>query len=450
MFTLLKLENFKSFKNVTLDIRGKYKKPKKFIFIYGENGSGKSNLVYAFNFLRESIHTLDYQNKMEELFNNPKNIPPSNYQSLISNKYLPFYFTDLKKLRDEVYMIGSTDDMVLEFHFTINDIEGVYRLVFDDTLKEESLYYLLDERRGFLYNLKRDTKQLSNKIFKDDDYRKDLEGYIEQYWGKHTFMSILENERHKKNQKFIKKRVSNNLFEVINYLRNFSIRYKYGRFGEKQIMNTQHFALVDLKSGVIPISDEKILEEKEELVRYFLTSLYSDIKDVYYSKKFDSDNNEIEYKLFLKKLIGNKIRDIDFTIESTGTQNLLDILLPLIEVCLGNTAIIDEADSGIHDLLFNELIENVGEVIEGQLIITTHNTTLLENLNNENIYFIQVDSNGNKRIVNINDFDTRTQMYHNIRERYLKGIYGGVPIPGSLDFETIVEILDTDNGVNYE
>jgi len=452
MFSHLKLENFKSFNKIEIDFRGTHKLPKNMIFIYGENGSGKTNLVYAFQFLRETIKTLNNQDVLSKLLENFKNNLKENSNISINDPQFPFLLGDLNKIKEEAYMIESTGDMVLEYGFNLDNIEGTYKLVFGDVLKEESLYYQLDKNRGYLFNLTNDTKILSKKTFHDLEYRDDLQDSIEKFWGKHTFLSILDNEIKIKNNEYLKKRIGKNLFKVMEFFIRHSIKCKHGNTGETSIMGTRHNALIELVNGKIPLSKKNELLKKEKLVRYFLTSIYSDIKDVYYSKKISEDKSQIEYQLYLKKIIGGSLRDINFSLESTGTQNLIRLFLPLVECAMGNVSIIDEADSGIHDLLFRTLIESVADSIEGQLIITTHNTTLLEKLNNEYIYFILVDNKGNKKVININDYDERTQVSHNIRERYLKGMYGGVPIPGSFDFENIIDILNekTNIGDEYE
>lgn len=45
MFTCVKLKNFKSFNDITLDLTDKNNRPKSLVLIYGENGIGKSNLA---------------------------------------------------------------------------------------------------------------------------------------------------------------------------------------------------------------------------------------------------------------------------------------------------------------------------------------------------------------------------------------------------------------------
>lgn len=442
MFSYLKLENFKSFKKIEIDFRGKKRVPKNMIFIYGENGAGKSNLVYAFQFLRETMSTLNFQNKLSNWLENIKNESSENTLLLENISRSPFYLqNNLNKIKENAAMIGSTDDMIVELGFYLNKKEGIYKLVFGDSLKEESLYYQLDKNRGFMFKLTDEKKVLSKKVFFDSEYHDYLIDSIEKYWGKHTFLSILDNEIQEKNYAYLQKRVDSNFFKVMDFFMQHSIKCKSGKYGETGIIGTKYKALLDLEKGKISLKEGEQLLKKEKLIRSFLTSFYSDIKDVYYDKKIDSENKTIEYKLYLKKIIGGELRDIDFSLESTGTQNLLDILLPLVESSTGNTSIIDEADAGIHDILFNAVIESISDSIEGQLIVTTHNTTLLERLNKENIYFILVDDKGNKEIVNVNNFDERTQATHNIRERYLKGMYGGVPLPGSFDFEDIFELL---------
>jgi AAA15 family ATPase/GTPase len=46
----------------------------------------------------------------------------------------------------------------------------------------------------------------------------------------------------------------------------------------------------------------------------------------------------------------------------------------MLEVVTGSVAVIDEFDTGIHDLLVKALVTSLYDSIEGQLIMTTHNT----------------------------------------------------------------------------
>ncbi|ECK6839254.1 AAA family ATPase, partial [Listeria monocytogenes] len=59
MFSKLILKNFKSLTDIEIDFNEKANAPKNMVFIYGENGSGKSNVIQAFSILKESISTLN-------------------------------------------------------------------------------------------------------------------------------------------------------------------------------------------------------------------------------------------------------------------------------------------------------------------------------------------------------------------------------------------------------
>ena len=88
MFTCVKLKNFKSFNDITLDLTDKNNRPKSLVLIYGENGIGKSNLASAFYMLSETLRTMEFRDLMQEIFNNkPKNISDSELRSLFTSRF---------------------------------------------------------------------------------------------------------------------------------------------------------------------------------------------------------------------------------------------------------------------------------------------------------------------------------------------------------------------------
>ncbi|MCI8588376.1 MAG: ATP-binding protein, partial [Bacilli bacterium] len=165
-----------------------------------------------------------------------------------------------------------------------------------------------------------------------------------------------------------------------------------------------------------------------------------DVKKVYYDKEVEE--NFIKYKLIMKKLIYGKIIDINFKLESTGTQNILELIPYLISACEGQTVIIDELDTGIHDLLVNNILENVSKYLKGQLIITTHNTMLIEtDIPKENIYVFRANRDAEKELIAITEFNGRIHKNINPRKKYLNGMYGGVPMASDIDFEELIDNL---------
>ncbi len=188
--------------------------------------------------------------------------------------------------------------------------------------------------------------------------------------------------------------------------------------------------------GNISLDKKDILNKTEKLLNKIFTQLYKDIKKVYYVIKEDSHG--IYYKLYLTKTIYNKEIDLDFSLESYGTIKILENLEFLLASINNNIAIIDEVDNGVHDLLLDNIIDNLYDDINGQLIMTTHNTLLLESHKlKDAIYFFSTDDKGNKKLEALSNLESRVQKNLNIRKRYLSGLYGGIPESKPIRFKDL-------------
>ena len=69
MFTKITLKNFRSFDHIEFNLKDKNNIAKNIAIIYGENGSGKSNLMSAFVLLSELLETLNARDAYEEILN---------------------------------------------------------------------------------------------------------------------------------------------------------------------------------------------------------------------------------------------------------------------------------------------------------------------------------------------------------------------------------------------
>ena len=148
-------------------------------------------------------------------------------------------------------------------------------------------------------------------------------------------------------------------------------------------------------------------------------------------------------------MIGGQIKSIPSKLESDGTRRILNQFDTIIGSLLGETVIIDEIDNGIHDVLMKNIIMSIKDEITGQLIITTHNTLLLEILPKENIYILSTDYNGNKTINSIKEYGIKIQRNNNARDLYFKGVFGGIPTTDYIDFEEIKYALEGNEGTAY-
>lgn len=442
MFTYIKLKNFMSFKDVTFDLRNGSKGAKNFISVYGENGSGKSNFVSSINLLRRSIDsfkTLVNTEKIKGLAQE-KGLSEEILEMLIGG-------ANISRLTDSCRMVECDEETNIEYGFQIGGHEGYYILSFTEKFVYEKLYYFTGKQRGTLFEIKIDNGKISpvfsNKLFTNKKVEDEIRDEINKYWGKHTFLSILHKERDEKNEQYIEDNYLLYVFDILNMLQEIAVHYKKtSYFGSKIRAGKPNNILHSLDVGKVQIAYESVLDRSERILNDFFTQAYADIKDVFYERRYEE--KEISYKLYVKKMIGGKIRTIDFKYESTGTQHILDIIRSLLGVFCGVTVVYDEIDDGIHDLLLKNILESMIDDISGQLIITTHNTYMLESIDIKSVYLITVDYQGNKEVKCLDKYP-RIQGTNNPRIMYLKGLFGGIPIVDSLDYDVILNELQNDD-----
>ena len=441
MITYLELKNFKSFSDITLDLRKAYGEPKKVAFIYGENGSGKSNLMSAFLFLLQTFNTFENQNTLKNISEYKNNIADSikdeKTRQQILQQILHTQFITLTELINEYKTLESEQNMSLKLGFRFEEADGCYYIEFNsEKIVKEELRYQINEREGEMFSISEDQKNLSPTIFHSAGYKKELQDNIDKYWGKHTFMAILCNELEEKNSEYVKSRINNSIIDLIWNLKKLSVLCKESH-GETARISIPLMFMKHLDEGTIKDQNDKELKLCENILNMFFSQLYSDIKLAHYI--FTPNDNGYSYELYFKKNIGGRLIDIPISKESTGTRKLLKIFPMIFSSVVGLSVFIDEIDSGIHDLMMKNILELLVDSIEGQLIATTHNTLLMESLPPENTYIIRVNANGNKSLNCVAKYKQRTQKTNSMRSKYLRGDYDGIPYSGHIDFQELVE-----------
>ena len=278
-------------------------------------------------------------------------------------------------------------------------------------------------------------------MFTDKKFRDDFNEELDKFWGKHTFLGILANIIYTQNLTYVTSKVSSHVIDIIYFFDKLHVINSAGDSTHvRYLTKDEQYLLSDLSAGILPSKSRNQLDFCEELLCEYFTQLYSDVRKVYYEKT-ETDKG-IKYKLYVKKQIAGELRDIPFEFESTGTKKVMKIMEALFAAMNGNIVVYDEIDSGVHDILMENLISSALEYVQYQLIITTHNTMLLESIDPKSIYVIYVDYKGNKRASCIDDYDIRIQKNNNVRDMYLKGLFGGIPYSGNIDYSNIYGILN--------
>lgn len=405
---------------------------------------GKTNLLYGFSALTDLVHTMDIRDIMEQLFTSKKMMElssiiddaPDLFQ-LIS-KSLP----DVKAISQKARMVGTNAPVLLEYEFLISEKRGRYVVELGaEEIIHERLEYTLEKNKGIYFDLTSAKKKVNQRIFKSAETLHEIESLIDRFWGKHTLLAILLHEKNDKSEMYIENSLSNNFYTLINKLCAISCSLKSDAL-EGKIQDHQLKVLDNFESGTVRKQDEYLLDDTERALSMLFASINSDNRHVFYRRDLQ-EGGKIKYNLIIRKFISGEERDIDFELESSGNHQLLRVLWQLLFAMSGGTAIVDEIDAGIHDLLMLKLIGDALPYIKGQLIFATHNTALMEMKNiQQYIYIINEDEHANKTIRCIDDYDNRTYQLNNIRNKYFDGAYSGIPSIKRMDFGFILDALE--------
>ena len=441
MFTYVKAKNFKSLKDIEFNLNRTKTKTNQFISIYGENGSGKTNIVELFKLLQQSTMSRATDIAMNKM---PKEF--WKIQEEMSDQ-LPTEIRQIFQLSlnlKEYRMIDEEEATEIEYGFKINNKEGFYYIKFDDEIIEEKLYYTAGKQRAYLFEIKKEDnkiiKNLNKNIFINEKYNEELIDGIDKYWGKYTFLSLLSFETIEKNKEYIDNNISKNIIEVINEIWLMTVHVDKGALRIMPDGFVRVRKLNNIQKGIVKKDKLSEIKKYENVLNIFFTQAYADIKEVKY--EINEKEDRIHYELYFNKMIGGQIKSIPSRLESDGTRRILNQFDTIIGSLLGETVILDEIDNGIHDVLMKNIIMSIKDEITGQLIITTHNTLLLEILPKENIYILSTDYNGNKTINSIKEYGTKIQRNNNARDLYFKGLFGGIPTTDYIDFEEIKYALE--------
>ena len=442
MFTKITLENFRSFDHIVFDLTEKGNVPKHLAVLYGENGAGKSNLMSAFVLLPELTRTMDVRDAYERLLTRDAIFQDEKMEKVMREQ-MRHSLRDMSAIIKDYRMIDCEDPIVAEYEFNINGNNGCYRVEFgQDEIVHERLEYVLNRRRGLYFDCSSDGILINDTVIQGTngkDFLVDVKETAKRYWGKHSLLAILLYEMKDKSNAFGRDNVTENFNTVLREFRGLSCAVSMGSKSWEGLSSKLQVLKRPLQ-GHLSLRRETELDYASDFFTQLFTSVDLSVRKIFYKKEFHDD--EIYYKLIEEKYIAGNYRRIDFERESAGNCQLLNISCYLLTACMGGVVILDEAEANIHDLLFQKLLEEIRPILKGQVIMTTHNTMLMEaSFAREATYILSVDPDNpsDKKIRCISDYRKRTYAANNIRNKYLNCEYGGVPELRQTEFQESIE-----------
>ena len=174
MFTYIKLKNFKSFKNVEINLQEKKNMPKPLAVIYGVNGSGKTTISQAFLALHRTMQTMQVKGMLKDILDEnltpPEDIPfkPEVVLQILKSRLA---MNGIESIIEEYKMINSDDNLSLEYEFNIEGGSGSYYIEMDSSsIVKERLEYKVNKNRGCFFSIEDDEVYINEKIFETKEF----------------------------------------------------------------------------------------------------------------------------------------------------------------------------------------------------------------------------------------------------------------------------------------
>ena len=373
--------------------------------VYGANASGKSNLISAFDFLSSFIKKIR-KDKDEK------------------TGFIPFAF-------------GATKDQPGSFELTffVETRKYIYRVEMDELrIINESLYFYPGTQPAMVFNRLYDaengisvieygSKIKITKAAKDEIQLKTLKNtsfFAASQQVNYSIPEVIKEVKSWFDDRFLDSIDPDN--PITNYtsrklkgndqLRNFALKF----------MNRAEFNITDVlfKKQAVPETIQKMFEKSEmpeEEKKKFLEEF--------------AETTEFEHTV-IDQGVESKY-ELPESLQSAGTMRYYGLAAPYYKMLQNNAFLaIDEIESSMHALLVNHLIReflmNGRESKYAQLLVTTHNISLLNEkdlLRKDAVWFTNKKENGATELYSMADFDIRKELsYYNA---YKIGKFGAIP-----------------------
>lgn len=190
---------------------------------------------------------------------------------------------------------------------------------------------------------------------------------------------------------------------------------------------------VDFDSPTVDLPDELKSAIKESLTADERV-IFSAMDGIRYTLRRDEGGELFAVKMMTRHPVAGSDESALFEVneESDGTQRIMDLIPMLADLQKEPSVyVIDELDRSLHPSLTYRLLElfhSEDSPTRGQLIVTTHESGLLDLdlLRKDEIWFVEKNGQGASTLYSLEEFKPRKDK--EIRRGYLQGRYGAIPV----------------------
>ena len=385
-------KDLKNFSPINYNVKG----------IFGPNGIGKTAILKSIEIIKNIVINNYYLTDSENLNLLHKLINKNTKKMNVEITFLNFN----NKKNDKKYIY------YVELEIKHNDI-----FISKESIKTENKSKELIIELGQILN---------NSLFENSTL---IENNSKNLLNKRSILNIIKDFEKDNLLKDNDKETFVNLFNFFQNLYIKTDRYQYNMLDVINLtdIDDRYDMRIPKKKGIL-----EILKKDFERKTKFLKLFKKDLSSISFVKKDDSDY------YYLNIFFNYNDLEISYSFESQGIKLLFMLHSYLDKILNGGIVLIDEIDSSIHDVYLNKIIEFFSEEGKGQLIFTSHNTTLLNTLRkyNNSIDFI----NENKEIVPWIK-NGNSSAFNKYREGYIRGL------PFNIVESDFYEIFSNEEGV---
>lgn len=317
----------------------------KSIAVYGSNGGGKSNLIYAMNFMKDLLR--------------------NSFKDSLESKTEKSVWNFHHRLSTETIDKPST----FEMSFIVKGIVYKYGFAVQDWVIKREYLFKTDQRETMLFERSGSKFKINEKGFPEGKRYRDVNSNV-------LLLSFLAQHNAPESSKLF------HWFDVFNIMDGLDDHY-------------------------VKNYTRKLLETDQSFVKWVSVALrFLEIKTVSIE---DSKLVAVHQKYDENKFVTGQVNLNVDTEESIGTRKLIYLLGGLYSTLRnGSIFVIDEFDSKLHPNLSRKLVElfHVHNVHNAQFIITAHDPTLLDNeiYRRDQIWFIDKDQFGASELYPMSQF----------------------------------------------
>lgn len=367
-------------------------------FMYGANGSGKTNFIDALAFMKYIVTSeLDVQSRI---------ISKPNY----------FLFNNASKDKPTSFSIAFIIDGILyDYGFSVLN----NKIINEHLDKKDKRTVSVFTRSGSNF----ETIKINSKEFKNVEHviKNTREDVLFLSWA-----NFCNNEMAMKIYKWFD---SIQIFDAddTNQLLSVTVNYmEEHKNGKKDIVELMNNLGIPIDDFEMEITDSQM---GETLMAALKKSYKEKLKNIMNIKSVDL---KIKQKVYNKDWDNYTMSDFGFELESAGTRKLFEIAGPIISaINNGSVVLIDELDARLHPSLVRHLVMMFNSISQNpnnaQLICNTHDVTLLdEDIRRDQICFLEKDEYGVSKLYSLCDF-RGIRKDSKILKQYLLGVYGALP-----------------------